>query len=74
MAPIIHPGQFVFIDAGSTNRLRRRIAFLPSLVNLRHADTPTRFLPFDFPQIRVYIRLQTFMRILIYHGLSQPAP
>jgi hypothetical protein len=59
--------------------LRRRIAFLPSLVNLRRADTQTlRFantvsLPFDFPRIRVCVRLSTFMRILIYYGLSQPA-
>ena len=60
--------------------LRRRIAFFPSLVNLRRADTPTlRFADtfpsrLTFPPIRVYIRLSTFMRILIYHGLSQPAP
>jgi hypothetical protein len=59
--------------------LRRRIAFLPSLVNLRRADTQilrfanTVSLPFDFPRIRVCVRLSTFMRILIYYGLSQPA-
>jgi hypothetical protein len=57
----------------------RRIAFLPSLVNLRRADTQilrftnTVSLPFDFPRIRVCVRLSTFMRILIYYGLSQPA-